>query len=496
MRPDLEEVKRLGRFGNVVPVSKSVVADFLTPVSAFLRLREGRRYAFLLESVEGGEKLARYSFLGCDPFLVLSTGVARDIARTPGLEHRHYAREHAQDFMGDLRRTIERFRSVSVPGLPPFSGGAVGYFGYDMVRLVEDIPDTGQDDVGMDDAVMMFFRTVLAFDHLRNQIHIVVNLFLDEGTPVEELYRRAANDIAATEAILAGPLNAPVPAASEAAVEVHSNFRKEDYLAAVERAREYITAGDIFQVVLSQRFEIDLRSSPFDIYRALRMVNPSPYTYFLQMPEASIVGASPEMLVQVRGKSVSYRPIAGTRPRGADEAEDVRLAEELLADDKERAEHVMLVDLGRNDLGRVARYGTVRVEQLMFIERYSHVMHLVSSLEGELPGEVDRFDALMACFPAGTVSGAPKVRAMEIIDELEPTRRGVYAGSVLYADFSGNLDSCIAIRTLVARDGKGYIQAGGGLVADSVPENEFAETVNKARALVRAVELAARGLEL
>jgi anthranilate synthase component 1 len=337
---------------------------------------------------------------------------------------------------------------------------------------------------------------VLAFDHLRNQIHIVANLFLDEGAPVEELYRRAANDIAATEAILAGPLNAPVPAASEAAVDVHSNFKKEDYLAAVARAREYITAGDIFQVVLSQRFEIDLRSSPFDIYRALRMVNPSPYTYFLQMPEASIVGASPEMLIQVRGKTVSYRPIAGTRPRGGDEAEDARLAEELLADEKERAEHVMLVDLGRNDLGRVSRYGTVRVEQLMFIERYSHVMHLVSSLEGELRDDVDRFDALMACFPAGTVSGAPKVRAMEIIDELEPTRRGVYAGSVLYADFSGNLDSCIAIRTLVARDGKGYIQAGGGLVADSVPENEFAETVNKARALVRAVELAARGLEL
>jgi len=496
MRPDLAEVKRLSRFGNVIPVSKSVVADFLTPVSAFLRLREGRRYAFLLESVEGGEKLARYSFLGCDPFLVLSTGRSRDVARTADIEHRHYPSEHAQDFLRDLRKTFERFRSVSIPGLPPFSGGALGYFGYDMVRLVEDIPDTGTDDIGMNDAVMMFFRTVLAFDHLRNQIHIVANLFLGEGVSVEDQYRSAASDITAIETILAGPLHAPVPAASDGGVEVHSNFRKEDYLKAVDRAREYIAAGDIFQVVLSQRFEIDLVSSPFDVYRALRMVNPSPYTYFLEMPDASIVGASPEMLIQVRDKTVSYRPIAGTRPRGIDDADDARLAEELLADEKERAEHVMLVDLGRNDLGRVSRYGTVSVEQLMFIERYSHVMHLVSSLEGELGDGVDRFDALMACFPAGTVSGAPKVRAMEIIDELEPTRRGVYAGSVLYADFSGNLDSCIAIRTLVARDGKGYIQAGGGLVADSVPENEFAETVNKARALVRAVELAARGLEL
>jgi anthranilate synthase component 1 len=482
-------------------VSKSVVADFLTPVSAFLKLREGRRYAFLLESVEGGEKLARYSFLGCDPFLVLSTGTPRTIPphpdiEDPDLEHRHYAREDAGKFMDDLRGTMDRFRSVSVPDLPPFSGGAVGYFGYDMVRLIEDIPDTGRDDLGLDDAVMMFFRTMLAFDHLRHQIHIVANLFLDEDASVEELYDRAARDIARTEDILSRPIEARVPPAREESVTVRSNFRKADYLAAVERAREYISAGDIFQVVLSQRFEIDLGSTPFDIYRALRMVNPSPYMYFLQMPEFSIVGASPEMLVQVRGRTASYRPIAGTRPRGKDEEEDRRLAEELVGDAKERAEHVMLVDLGRNDLGRVSRYGTVRVEELMFIERYSHVMHLVSSLRGRLRDDVDRFDALMACFPAGTVSGAPKVRAMEIIDQQEPTRRGVYAGSILYADFSGNLDSCIAIRTLVARNGKGYIQAGGGLVADSVPENEFAESVNKAQALVRAVELAARGLQL
>ena len=300
----------------------------------------------------------------------------------------------------------------------------------------------------------------------------------------------------ATERILIQPFEMPVPTRTERTVQVRSNVEKADYLAGVERAKDYIAAGDIFQVVLSQRFDLDLPAPPFQIYRALRMVNPSPYTYFMEMPGSAIVGASPEMLIQVRGRSASYRPIAGTRPRGQNDAEDRELANDLIADEKERAEHVMLVDLGRNDLGRVSKYGSVRVDEFMFVERYSHVMHLVSALVGELRDDVDRFDALMACFPAGTVSGAPKVRAMEIIDEQEPTRRGVYSGSVLYADFSGNLDSCIAIRTLVARDGKGYVQAGGGIVADSVPENEYQETVNKAKALVRALELAANGLEV
>lgn len=497
MRPNLEEARNLRAAGNVIPVFKSVVADFLTPVSAYLRLRVDSRHAFLLESVEGGEKLARYSFLGRDPFLVLSTGPSAPSADS-GVEQRHYGTDRREEFFNDLRSTMDRFKSVSVEGLPPFSGGAVGYFGYDMVRLIEDVPDSSIDDVGMDDAVMMFFRTVLAFDHLRNQIHIVTNLFLeeDDGESIEALYRRAEADILATERMLIQPFEMPVPARTEATVEVRSNLEKADYLAGVERAKDYITAGDIFQVVLSQRFELDLPAAPFQIYRALRMVNPSPYTYFMEMPGSAIVGASPEMLVQVRGRSAAYRPIAGTRPRGKDEAEDRVLADDLIADEKERAEHVMLVDLGRNDLGRVSKYGSVRADEFMFIERYSHVMHLVSALVGELRDDVDRFDALMACFPAGTVSGAPKVRAMEIIDEQEPTKRGVYSGSVLYADFSGNLDSCIAIRTLVARDGKGYIQAGGGIVADSVPENEYQETVNKAKALVRALELAANGLEV
>ena len=497
MRPSLEEAKRLRSDGNVIPICKSVVADFLTPVSAFLRIRQGSQYAFLLESIEGGEKLARYSFLGCDPFLVTRVGPAPPDASDERTEHRHFLPDTRQGFFEDLQETMKRFQSVAVPGLPPFSGGAVGYFGYDMVRLVEDIPATCIDDLGAADTTMMFFRTILAFDHLRNQIHIVSNMFLDGGAgTIEALYDRAGEEIRSIERLLAAPFEITKPVPRKGEITVRSNFKKSDYLDAVQRAKEYITAGDIFQVVLAQRFEVDLPTPPFEIYRALRMVNPSPYMYFLQMPEASIVGASPEMLIRINDRKAFYRPIAGTRPRGKDETEDRRLAEELLADEKERAEHVMLVDLGRNDLGRVSKYGTVRVEDCMSIERYSHVMHLVSSLSSELRDDVDRFDALMACFPAGTVSGAPKVRAMEIIDEQEPTKRGVYAGSVLYADFSNNLDSCIAIRTLVAKGEQGYIQAGGGIVADSVPETEYMETVNKARALVQAVELAARGLEI
>jgi anthranilate synthase component I len=503
MQPDLNEVRRLSEQGNVIPVHESVPADLLTPVSAFLKLRQGGRHPFLLESIEGGEKLARYSFLGCDPFLILTVGsgqAGREDA-AGGCEHRHYPKSDRLGFFTDLRQTMARYRSVQVPGLPPFTGGAVGYFGYDMVRLVEDIPETGIDDVGLNDAAMLLFRTVLAFDHLKNQIHIVSNLILqdvdsgEKGPSLESLCREAEAVIGETRRKLTGPLELPASAAMAGqGVHPESNFAKDAYLTAVEAAKDYIVAGDIFQVVLSQRFGVDLPAEPFEVYRALRMVNPSPYMYFLDVPGASIVGASPEMLVQIRGRAASYRPIAGTRPRGEDEASDRALAEELMADAKERAEHVMLVDLGRNDLGRVCRYGTVRVADFMFIERYSHVMHLVSALEGELRDDVDRFDALMACFPAGTVSGAPKVRAMEIIDEREPTRRGVYAGAILYADFSGNLDSCIAIRTLVARGGKGYIQAGGGIVADSVPEREYEETVNKAQALVRALELASRGL--
>ena len=483
MQPSLEEVKKLQSQGNVIPVYKSVIADFLTPVSAFLKLEKDRSNAFLLESVEGGETIARYSFLGGDPFMVL--------------RYRDGQGVQPAEFMQNLRATMERFKSVKLPNLPPFTGGAVGYFGYEMVQTTEEIPNTGRDELGIDDAVLMFYKTVLAFDHLRHQIHIISNVIVDETKgPIEVQYNKAVEEIGQIESILRSPLEVPPVTRNGKDALVRSNFDKKDYLQAVAKAKEYIAAGDIFQVVLSQRFEVDLPASPFDIYRALRIVNPSPYMYFLKMPDTSIVGSSPEMLVKIHDRELEYRPIAGTLPRGKDEAEDDANAEKLSADEKERAEHIMLVDLGRNDLGRVSKYGSVRVEDLMFIERYSHVMHLVSSLKGELRDDVDRWDALMACFPAGTVSGAPKVRAMEIIDELEPTKRGVYAGAIMYVDFSNNLDSCISIRTLVVRGNKGYIQAGGGLVADSVAENEYQETVNKSRALIRAINLAQRGFEL
>jgi anthranilate synthase component I len=480
MQPSLEEVKQLQSQGNVIPVYKSVIADFLTPVSAFLKLEKDRSHAFLLESIEGGERIARYSFLGGDPFLI-----------------KRYRDGQPADFMQNLRDTMDRFRSVKLPNLPPFTGGAVGYFGYDMVRTIEDIPQSGVDDLGVDDAVLMFYKTVLAFDHLRHQIHIISNVIVDEShDSIDVQYKNAIEEIHRIESLLRAPLEITPATRNEHDVSVRSNFEKKDYLDSVAKAKEYIAAGDIFQVVLSQRFEVDLPTSPFEIYRALRIVNPSPYMYFLKMPETTIVGSSPEMLVRVRDREIEYRPIAGTLPRGASEAEDEANAEKLRGDEKERAEHIMLVDLGRNDLGRVSQYGAVRVEELMFIERYSHVMHLVSSLRGQLRDGVDRWDSLMACFPAGTVSGAPKVRAMEIIDELEPSKRGVYAGAIMYADFSNNLDSCIAIRTLVVRGNKGYIQAGGGIVADSVPENEYMETVNKSRALIRAINLAQRGFEI
>jgi anthranilate synthase component 1 len=479
MQPSLEEVKKLQSQGNVIPVYKSVIADFLTPVSAFLKLEKDRTHAFLLESVEGGERIARYSFLGGDPFLI-----------------KHFKNGQPPEFLQDLRSTMNRFKSVRLPNLPPFTGGAVGYFGYDMVRTIEDIPSSGVDDLGVDDAALMFYKTVLAFDHLRHQIHIISNVIVDESNQsIDIQYKKAVEEIERIESLLRAPLEMPPITRNEDDVAVRSNFEKKDYLAAVAKAKEYIAAGDIFQVVLAQRFEVDLPVSPFEIYRALRIVNPSPYMYFLKMPDTTIVGSSPEMLVRVRERELEYRPIAGTLPRGASQAEDEANAEKLRNDEKERAEHIMLVDLGRNDLGRVSQYGTVRVEELMFLERYSHVMHLVSSLRGRLREGLDRWDSLMACFPAGTVSGAPKVRAMEIIDELEPTKRGVYAGAVMYADFSNNLDSCIAIRTLVVRGNKGYIQAGGGIVADSVPENEYIETVNKSRALIRAINLAQRGFE-
>ena len=488
--PTFEKFAECSKQGNIIPVYKTVTADLLTPVLAYLKIQAENPHAFLLESVEGGEKIARYSFLGCNPYLTInSRGDTVEIVR---------AGERMQrkgQLLDVLRKITERYRPVTLPGLPPFVGGAVGYVSYDAVRWVETIPQTGEDDLKVDDAMMMFFSTILAFDHARQQILIISNAFIDENAPqLEAKYERAMAEIEAIEALLNRPVAIPpFGKAGEGADRMLSNFSKVEYLAAVDEAKEHIKAGNIFQVVLSQRFTAEVTSDPFNIYRALRIVNPSPYMFFLKLGETFVIGSSPEMLVRIVNGKAYYRPIAGTRPRGANEDEDALLAEELKADEKEKAEHIMLVDLGRNDLGRVCEYGSVEVLDLMLIEKYSHVMHLVSSLRGDLRKNLDRFDALMACFPAGTVTGAPKVRAMEIIDALEPTRRGVYAGAILYLDFSGNLDSCIAIRTLLVKDGKAFIQAGGGIVADSVPEKEFQETINKSRALVKAVEMAERG---
>jgi anthranilate synthase component 1 len=490
IQPDYRTFCRLARQGNLVPVYDTVTTDLLTPVSAYLRLARDARYAFLLESVEGGEKIARYTFLGANPLEVFR--YARGACIIEGQGRLHWEQANPIEF---LRHRIARYRPVRVPGLPPLVAGAIGYFAYDMVRLIERIPARARDDMGVDDAVLMFYMGLLAFDHVQHRLWIVRNVFIEGTGSLRAHYDAAVREIARTRRALEQPLPPRRVARRAGPLRTTSNIPRARYLASVRKAKRYIRAGDIFQVVLSQRFAARTKADPFEIYRALRVVNPSPYMYFLRLGDVTVVGSSPEMLVKIQGREAFYRPIAGTRPRGRDEKEDQRLETELANDPKERAEHIMLVDLGRNDLGRVCEYGSVQVEKLMFIERYSHVMHLVSSLRGRLRPDVDCFDALMACFPAGTVSGAPKVRAMEIIDEFEPTRRGIYAGGILYLDFSGNLDSCIAIRTLVAKGGKAYVQAGGGVVADSVPKREYQETVNKSRALLTALEAAHKGIK-
>ena len=490
IRPDFREFQRLAKQGNLIPVYDVLPADLLTPVSAYLRIAQGARYSFLLESVEGGEKIARYTFAGAYP-----EEVFRYASGACVLEGRDRVVWEETDPVSFLRNRMRRFRPVRVPGLPPLVAGAIGYFSYDMVRLIERLPKRLRDEIGLYDAMLMFYHGLIAFDHVQHRLWIVRNVFTEGDGNLRAKYQAAVREIQATRKQLERPVAAekPRPApqpGKRSALQVTSNFRRPDYLAAVRKCKNYIRAGDIFQVVLSQRFSAKTKAAPFDVYRELRALNPSPYLFFLQMNDVYVIGSSPEMLVKVQGRDVFYRPIAGTQPRGKDEAEDRRLEREMLASEKERAEHIMLVDLGRNDLGRVCDYGTVKVDQLMIVERFSHVMHLVSSLRGRLREDVDCFDALMACFPAGTVSGAPKVRAMEIIEELERTRRGIYAGGVLYMDFAGNLDSCIALRTMVMKNGVAYIQAGGGIVADSTPEGEYQESVNKSRALRAALEAA------
>jgi anthranilate synthase component 1 len=490
IQPDFKEFTRLAKQGNLVPVYETYTADLLTPVGAHLRLARDAKYSFLLESVEGEENIARYTFTGAHP-----SEVFRARGRNCTLETGGKRIQFEADPVEKLRQLTKRFQSVRVPGLPPLIAGAIGYFAYDMVRLVERIPDTGRDDVGLDDCVMMFYLSLVVFDHVRHRVWIIRNVFTEGKGSLREKYDAAVREIRRTRKTLEQPLPPERRARKSGPLRVESNMTKAQFTAAVRKAKSYIRAGDVFQVVGSQRFSAKTSADPFEIYRALRVVNPSPYLYFLHLDDVSVVGSSPEMLVKVQGREASYRPLAGTMPRGANEKDDLALETKLLADPKERAEHVMLVDLGRNDLGRVCEYGSVQVERLMFVERYSHVMHIASSLRGKLRADADCFDALMACFPAGTLSGAPKVRAMQIIDELEPTRRGIYGGAILYLDFSGNLDSCIGLRTLVAKGGRAYVQAGAGLVADSVPEREYQECANKARAVIEALEIAHRGGE-
>jgi anthranilate synthase component 1 len=488
IRPDFREFQRLAKQGNLIPLYEVLSADLLTPVSAYLRIAQGARYSFLLESIEGGEKIARYTFAGAHPEEVFRFNAGACVMESPD---RIVWEE--RDPVSFLRERVERFRPVRVPGLPSLVAGAIGYFSYDMVRLIERLPKRLRDEIGLYDAMLAFYHGLIAFDHVQHRLWIVRNAFTGgPGGTLRSRYNDAVREIRHTRKLLEQPVAAERPRKESrgkgSKLRVRSNFRRPEYLAAVRKAKQYIRAGDIFQVVLSQRFSAKTKAQPFEIYRELRALNPSPYLFFLQMNDVAIVGSSPEMLVKVQGRDVFYRPIAGTLPRGKDEAEDQRLEKQLLASEKERAEHIMLVDLGRNDLGRVCEYGSVKVEQLMTVERFSHVMHIVSSLRGRLREDVDCFDALMACFPAGTVSGAPKVRAMEIIEELERTRRGIYAGGVLYMDFAGNLDSCIALRTMVVKNGVAHVQAGGGIVADSTPEGEYQETVNKSRALLTALE--------
>jgi len=480
----------------VVPVHARRSADLLTPVSAYLALQEESPYSFLFESVEGGEKLARYSFLGRDPYRILTAhdfGATVDVneRRTPAPEE-SLSRPEGTIF-DVLDAYLDRYEEVELPDLPRLRGGAVGYLGYDAVRLVEDLPDAPPDDLGLPDAVWCFYDTVAAFDHLRHQLVLMANVFVDADTDLRAAYENAQQRLDALEADLKQSA-APPPRVEWTQEDLTSNVERPVFEDAVRTAKEHIRKGDIFQVVLSQRFATSFEGDRFNLYRALRQVNPSPYLFHLDLDDLALVGSSPEVLVRAQDGTAEVLPIAGTRPRGEDEDEDEALADELLNDAKERAEHLMLVDLGRNDLGRVCQYETVEVDKYAYIERYSHVMHIVSSVTGTLAEDQGPMDVLAACFPAGTVSGAPKVRAMEIIDDLEPSRRGIYAGAVGYVDFSGTLDTCITIRTMVVTDETAYVQAGAGIVADSDPAREYEETRDKAAALRQAMRVAADGL--
>ncbi len=490
IHPTLEEFRRTAKPGSLVPVHRDIVADLETPVSAYMKLSAGQRYSFLLESVEKADTIGRYSFLGANPSIVLKSKGRQITITRDGKESTF----ESDDPLGELKKLMDQFHPVKVDGVPGFHGGAVGYMSYDQVRFFEKLPDNNPDTLGLPDLYFMITDTILIFDHVNNLLKIVSNAHVEND--VDAAYSDAVRKIDAISAAIKRPLVIPeTRAAAVKSKEVRSSFTREGFCDAVRKAKEYICAGDIFQVVLSQRFEREVSTSPVNLYRALRCINPSPYMLLLQYPDVTLVGSSPEVMTQVRNGRCMVRPIAGTRPRGATVDEDLTLEKELLADVKEIAEHVMLLDLGRNDVGRISKPGTVAPTKRMVIERYSHVMHIVSQVEGDMLDDADAYDALRATFPMGTVSGAPKIRAMEIIDELEPLRRGIYSGGAGYIGFNGEMDTCIVIRTMVIKDGVAYVQAGAGIVYDSVPEREFDETVNKAKALFRAVEFAEKGLE-
>ena len=487
--PTSAEFQTLAQQARFVPVYRQLTADTLTPVTAYQRIASGS-WAFLFESVIGGEKVGRFSFVGSNPFLTITATGSKVVIDHINGERREF---ESADPLKELDALVSQYQSASIPGLPRFCGGAVGYAGYDVIRYTENLPNVPTDDRHLPDLSFAFYDTMVVFDHIRK---VVIAVALADTKPgdLDEARARAEErlDVLCRQLTFSGGDVAltDIDLTIEPTPNVKSNFTQPEFHAAVEKCREYIKAGDIFQVVISQRLEYKSPAQPLDVYRSLRMVNPSPFMFLLKTPEVDLVGSSPEIMVRVEDGEATIRPLAGTRPRGKTPQEDRELAEELLADPKERAEHVMLIDLARNDVGRVAQYGTVSLTDVMVVEKYSHVMHITSNVCGQLREGLSAIEALRAGLPAGTVSGAPKVRAMEIIDAIEPLKRGPYGGAVGYIDFTGNMDTCIALRTLVIKDGTIYIQAGAGIVADSVPEMEYRETLNKARGMLKAIHIA------